>query len=475
MTDLEQSKILIVDDDDGVARTLTRIIQGMGLYADHAATLGEGMNKIQALAPDMVFLDVNLPDGSGLDVIAAIAARPDAPQVIIMTAFSDPDGAELAIESGAWDYIQKPASPKSIKLQILRALEYREQKQRSESFLFLKSHAVIGSGKPIQDCLKKTARIAGTDAHVLIYGETGTGKELFAKAIHENSTRQNGRFIVVDCSLLSENFIESVLFGHEKGAFTGADRKRNGLALLADGGTLFLDEVGELPEIIQSSLLRVIQEKKFRPVGSEEEIHSDFRVISATNRNLDQMVAEKKFRSDLLYRLKAFTLELPALRNRKGDIREIASHYTDVFCRRLKTERKALSEDFLETLEKYDWPGNVRELVNTMETCIASTPSENILFAYHLPLKIRAKATRSAFRKNKPEEALSVGSPCPEPGPDAFSQTPLIPYKDALARMEKDYFTGLQARLNGNIREMCRVSGISRAALYRKLKALSLS
>ncbi|MCM2284095.1 MAG: sigma-54 dependent transcriptional regulator [Desulfobacula sp.] len=467
MADPTKARILIIDDDEGVVITLTRIIESLGLEADHALTLTRGMEKINTLDVDLVLLDVNLPDGSGLDAIEYISGIPDPPQIIILTAFSDPDGAELAIENGAWDYIQKPASSKAIKLQILRALEYRKQKQRSEPLLSLHAHAIIGSGRALQDCLKKVSRIARTDAHVLLTGETGTGKELFAKAIHENSARAKGAFIVVDCSILSENFIESVLFGHEKGAFTGADRKRNGLALLAHGGTLFLDEVGELPESIQGSFLRVLQEKKFRPVGSEEEIHSDFRVISATNKNIEQMAAEKKFRNDLLYRLKSFSLELPPLRHRRSDIREIAFHYTDIFCRQQNTELKELSDDFLETLEKYDWPGNVRELVNTMETCIASTPSERILFAYHLPSKIRSRVTRAAFTKNTPGKEILT--------PISDPRQPLPSFREAIARTEQEYMETLYSRAGGDIEAMCRISGISRAVLYRKLKTLQTS
>ncbi len=463
MTYLQKAKVLIIDDDEGVVLTLARIVQSLGLEAVCAYTLTEGMGKVNALDVDIVLLDVNLPDGSGLEVIEDITVRPGAPQVIILTAFSDPDGAELAIENGAWDYIQKPVSSKAIKLQVLRALEYREQKQQSAPPPLLKSHTIIGSSGVLQDCLKKIARIAKTDAHVLLTGETGTGKELFAKAIHENSARSKGSFIVVDCSILSENFIESVLFGHEKGAFTGADRKRNGLILLANGGTLFLDEVGELPESIQGSFLRVLQEKKFRPVGSEEEIQSDFRVISATNKNIDQMAATHKFRNDLLYRLKSFSLELPALRNRETDIDEMASHYTEIFCRQQKIEPKELSDDFMETLKKYDWPGNVRELVNTMETCIASTPSEKILFAYHLPSKIRARVTRASFTKNDPVTIMS------DP------QKPLPSFRDIMAATEKHYLSSLYSRTNGDIEEMCRMSGISRAVLYRKLKNLHVS
>jgi len=462
MKDQITGKILIIDDDEGVVHTMVRLIEELDLEVDAALTLKQGLNKVFTNGFDVVLLDVNLPDGNGIEVIDDILGIQNPPQIIIMTAYSDPDGAELAIESGAWDYIQKPASSRDIRLQVLRALKYQEQKKQSQVQTTFESGSIIGTSKSIRQCLAQAAQIANSDANVLISGETGTGKELFATAIHENSARRNGSFEVVDCSILSENFIESVLFGHEKGAFTGADKKRNGLVSLANGGTLFLDEVGELPESIQASFLRVLQEKTFRPVGSEQEIFSDFRVICATNRNLDQMVDDRSFRMDLLYRLRSFVLELPPLRKRHRDIATIAASQIGICCRRDGIPVKEMSPDFIEALEKYDWPGNVRELVNTLETCLAASAYEKILFAFHLPQKIRAQITRAAISRSHPA-----------PVPEASSALPAeetMSYKEWMDKTEKQYLESLYASARGNIQKIIQTSGISRAVLYRKLK-----
>ncbi|MCD4676232.1 MAG: sigma-54 dependent transcriptional regulator [Desulfobacula sp.] len=441
---------------------MSRLVEELGYNIDHAFTLNDGLDKIYSMNFDIILLDVNLPDGNGLEVIDDIIKMPVHPQIIIMTAFSDPDGAELAIESGAWDYIEKPASSKRLKLQISRALQFQEQKKISKAPVLLKSNNIIGNSKAIKLCLEQVAQIANSEANVLITGETGTGKELFARIIHENSSRQNNNFIVVDCSILTENFIESVLFGHEKGSFTGADNKRNGLVTLANNGTLFLDEIGELPKSIQVSFLRVLQEKKFRAVGGEQEIYSNFRVIAATNKDLDHMVYENRFRSDLLYRLKTLNIELPALRKRKEDIKDIAIFHNNQLCEQYEIAPKELSSDFLETLVKYDWPGNVRELVNTIESCILVAESENFLFAYHIPKKIRAKVTRSSITKSNIK-----------PGNKNESHHPsndLLKYKDVIEKTEKEYLASLYSHTNGDIKFMGQISGISRAVLYRKLK-----
>jgi len=456
------AKILIIDDDEGVVYTLSRLVKEMGYDVDHAFTIRDGLLKVSTVTFDLVLLDVNLPDGSGLDIINDILYNSEYVQVIIMTAFSDPDGARLAIENGVWDYIEKPATPQKFKLQISRALQFQEQKKMSANLAPLSSNNIIGNSRSITRCLEQAAQMARSDTNVLITGETGTGKELFAKIIHDKSTRKKGSFIVVDCSILTENFIESVLFGHEKGAFTGADKKRNGLVSLADNGTLFLDEVGELPPSIQSSFLRVLQEKKFRPVGSEQEVSSNFRVIAATNKDLDQMVSANKFRNDLLHRLKAYTVKLPALRNIKDDIKAIALFHIKNFCDQYKMALKEPTSDFFETLIKYSWPGNVRELVNTMEVCVSSNPMENLLFAYHLPRKIRSEIVSSSLKNlvtDQPieaEELYNINNPCA--------------LKDILKKTEKKYLKQIYTQMSGDKNKMCQISGLTRSVLYRKLK-----
>ncbi len=466
MDNTRQGSILIIDDDEGVVRSMLRIIEKLSLDTDFALTLETGLEKISHRVFDIVFLDVNLPDGNGVDAIGHIFHRPDPPQVIIMTAYSDPDGAELAIESGAWDYLQKPSSPKDIRLQIQRALQYREQKKQAQRIVKFEAPHIIGSSPNMQQCLAQASQILNSDANALITGETGTGKEVFAKAIHDNSTRKNKEFIVVDCSVLSENLIESVLFGHEKGAFTGADRNRKGLVTLAHGGTLFLDEVGELPESIQASFLRVLQEKKFRPVGSEKEVFSDFRVICATNRNLDKMVSDNVFRADLLYRLKTFVLHLPPLRDRKGDIRLIAADQIQKSCNAHNVPVKTVSSDFMETLEQYPWPGNVRELINAIETGVTTAQFEETLFPFHLPPKIRAQITRlKIFTPKEPGPGHGQSVP---PGINLSSES--LTHDAFLDQAEKKYLELLYAEAKGDIQTLLKRTGLSRTVLYRKLK-----
>ena len=455
-----EQTVLIIDDDKGVVKTISAFLERMDIPFKVSFTLEGGLERLAQDEFDIVLLDVNLPDGNGIDNIPRIIDREFSPLVIIMTAYSDPDGAGLAIESGAWDYLKKPLSLKDLKLHVLRALEYQEQKRQAIHHVSFDAPDIIGTSKPLQRCLAQCAQIVTSDANVLITGETGTGKELFARAIHDNSARRNGRFIVVDCSILSENFIESVLFGHEKGAFTGADRKRKGLITLANGGTLFLDEVGELPDSIQSSFLRVLQEKRFRPVGSEEEVYSDFRVICATNKDLDQMALDNRFRTDLLYRLKTFTLHLPPLRERRQDIPQIAQHQIQSSCKHHNQPLKDMSSDFLAVLEKYDWPGNVRELINAMEISVTSAQLGGKLFAVHLPQQIRARIARAAVEKASPVlENKKVQLP-----------SEAIHYREFIEKTEREYLKSLSTDAGGDIQKMIERSGLSRTVLYRKLK-----
>ena len=263
----------------------------------------------------------------------------------------------------------------------------------------------------------------------------------------------------MDCSVLSETLIESVLFGHEKGAFTGADRNRKGLVALANGGTLFLDEVGELPESMQSSFLRVLQEKAFRPIGSERGVFSDFRVICATNRDLDEMADAGRFRFDLLYRLKTFVLDLPPLRQRKDDIQPLFEYQIEKICMDHQVPVKKVSEDLIEALKGHDWPGNVRELINTIERTVTTAHGEATLFAFHLPAKIRAKIVRSRLGEYRRQP----------PGP-APADTVTGTYKDAMDRAEKSYLRSVYAAEGGDIQQMLRRTGLSRTVLYRKLK-----
>ena len=283
-------KILIVDDEPLMAEMLCDLVKRMGYEGVAVSTLKTAEREIEKGDLDVVFLDVMMPDGNGLDFLPRIKLAPSSPEVIIITGYGDPDGAELAIRSGAWDYIEKASSISKLKLPLLRALEYREAKKGAGKPFILDRQGIVGKGPRMNTCLELLAQAATSDANVLIVGETGTGKELFAQAIHKNSTRQNRDMVTIDCAALPPTLVESVLFGHEKGAFTGADARKDGLIHQADGGTLFLDEVGELPLSIQKEFLRVLQEHRFRPVGGKSELTSDFRLVAATNRDLAVMV-----------------------------------------------------------------------------------------------------------------------------------------------------------------------------------------
>jgi two-component system NtrC family response regulator len=303
--------VLIIDDDPKINGILSRIVHSMGHETEQALTLHDGLQSVRKNDFDVVFLDLTLPDGNGLRILPDILATPSSPEVIIVTGTGDQRGAEVAFKHGAWAYVQKPFLIEDVALPFTRALQYREEKRAGEKPKVLIRDGIIGYSPAILASFDAVAQAAVTDASVLITGETGTGKELFARAIHNNSRRTDGSFVVVDCTALPEHLVESTLFGHEKGAFTGANRSSIGLVRQADGGTLFLDEIGELPLSIQKSFLRVLQEHRFRPIGGQKEITSHFRLVAATNRDLDAMVEAGQFRHDLLFPF-AFSSYTPA-------------------------------------------------------------------------------------------------------------------------------------------------------------------
>ena len=451
-------KILVIDDDPMVREMIEYMVGRLGHDVDQAATLENGLQKIRTGNFDLVFLDVQLPDGSGLENLNRIQAFPHSPEVIIITGFGDPDGAELAIRSGAWDYVEKPFTFSKLSLPLTRALQYRSARDKEKSSPTFSRAGFVGSSPAINQCFEIAIQAAASDVHVLITGETGTGKELMARAIHQNSERAGKNFVVVDCAALPENIVESVLFGHEKGAFTGADRMRDGLIRQAHEGTLFLDEIGDLPLSLQRTFLRVLQERRFRPVGSAKEVASDFRLIAATHRDLEEMVQAGKFRSDLLFRLRAIVINLPPLRERPGDVRDIAVHYLSRLCERHQAEMKSFSPDFYETLISYDWPGNVRELVHAVERAFVMAHDEPVLYTKHLPDHIRVSMVRQSLRGARPETQ----------NPASFGR-----FRDmrqtALNRFEHQYLSDLLDLANGDILKACQISGLSRPRLYALL------
>jgi two-component system NtrC family response regulator len=476
------AQILIIDDDVYIQDILSINAEQLGHEALAAGTLADGLAHLEARPFDLVFLDVRLPDGDGLDVIAGIRDYPSVPEVIIITGAGESAGAELAIRNGAWDYLQKPLSSHEIRLQMSRSLEYRKHTGQTRKTVSLKRDMVVGNDPRISTCLDQVAQCADSTASVLITGETGTGKELFARVIHENSSRAKKPFVVVDCAALPEQLVESLLFGHDKGAFTGADRARKGLVSEADGGTLFLDEVGELPLSVQGAFLRVLQEHRFRPVGMKKEMKSDFRLISATNRNLEDEVASGGFRKDLLYRLRTVHIDLPPLRGRKKDINELTIHYIYMISKRMGTEIKGMTPEFINILKSHDWPGNVRELISALETAVLADPKNTMLYPMHLPAKVRLRTIQKAIDKKKAKNDKKSLTPPALEQPDLSSAATdaepptLKEYRDTiLEEAEKSYLSHLMAVVRGDIKRACRVSALSQSRLYFLLKKYNIS
>jgi two-component system NtrC family response regulator len=471
------AKVLIIDDDSVFCKMFCLMAGQLGHKAVSAQRLHEGLQKVGNEPFDVVFLDVQMPEGNGLvDGLPQIRESASCPEVIIITGFGSPDGAELAIRNGAWDYVEKPASLERMMLPLLRASQYREEKACKKTPIALKRCGIVGNSPSLEACLNLVAQAAASDANVLIKGETGTGKELIATAIHENSSRAARDFVVVDCAALPESLIESMLFGHRKGAFTGATQDRDGLIKRADGGTLLLDEVGELPFAVQKTFLRVLHERRFRPIGAGTEIASDFRLIAASNRDLFDMVKAGDFREDLFFRLQTITLVIPPLRARREDIRELVLHHVSRICGFYRIDIKGISPDFIDALESFEWPGNVRELISVLERTITLTHDEPTLYAYHLPLYIRVKAARSAVFSTglSSEEGKTSAAPAATlegmTGGEAIATL-----QEARETAERHYLKDL-IRLVGrrDIDKCCALSGLSRARFYQLLKKYDL-
>lgn len=459
------AEILIIDNDNTICCLLRQIITRMGHEATSADSLREGLDLANCHAFEVILLDADVPDGNGLDALPALRRALSSPEVIVLTGFGEPAAAEAAIINGAWDYVEKKGALEEIKLPLMRAIQYRQEKIAccGKNVTALKRDGIVGNGFRITQCLDSVAEAAINDTTVLITGETGTGKELFARAIHNNSRRPSGNFVVVDCAALPETLVESLLFGHKKGTFTGAVSEREGLIRQAHGGTLFLDEVGELPFPMQKAFLRVLQEHRFRPLGGDREIESNFRLVCATNRDLEGMEHNGEFRSDLLFRIRGLTIELPPLRERAEDIKELARYHTHRLCERYGLALKGFAPEFLQTLVRYHWPGNVRELINTLERAVAAARYQPTLFPQHLPTEIRAQVARAATDHGHSAAAQPL-SP---------RQLPLLHdfREEVYVHAENQYLHELIVLAKGNISEACRISGLSRSRLYALMKS----
>jgi two-component system, NtrC family, response regulator AtoC len=453
-----QKTILIIDDEKTIRWSLGEALSTSGYETVEADTAAGGIAKFRDASPDLVLLDMKLPDGSGQDVLKTIKGEDPAVPVIMMTAYAEVETAVEAMKSGAYDFVAKPYSAEKLRVTIANALE--TQRLRSE-IAYLRSSSTgtsffrhfIGRSPAMTEIFDKIRKIGQSKAStILITGESGSGKELVARAIHACSHEDPRPFMEINCASVPETLLESELFGYEKGAFTDAKTRKKGLVELAEGGTLFLDEIGEMGITLQSRLLRVLENKTFRRVGGVKDMTVNTRIISATNRDLQQAIKEKLFREDLYYRLKVIPLHIPPLRERREDIALLVNHFIERFNRELGKQVVPAGPDVMGLLVAYDWPGNVRELKNVIERAML-LDAQDALLVSHLPPEIRARAGT---------EIPTVRSASVSAVEAFFPMT--------LRDVERIQIRRTLEETNGNKSRAAAILGISRQTLREKLK-----
>ena len=445
-------KVLVVDDERAILDTVEILLRGEGFDASVAHSGREALERFDELSPDVVLTDIRMPGVTGLDLLEAVRQRDPEVPVILMTAQASLQSAVKAVNQGAFYYLQKPFTNAELVALCKRAAQVRElsreNKQLKKEIRRRDSSQTvrpIGKNRAFLEVLKLAEMVAPTDSTILITGESGTGKEVVARYIHQLSERENGPFISINCGALPENLLESELFGHVKGSFTGAVRDKQGLLEAARGGTFFLDEIGEMSPSLQVKLLRALQEREIVPVGATEPIAIDVRVIAATNRDLEQEIRRGTFRSDLYYRLNVITLHLPPLRDRRDDVRVLAEYFMVRMSAEQNADREALQldEEGLAALQRYDWPGNVRELENALERA-AILAQNGVISAEQLPARIVD----------------------PAPAPLISDRPPANP---TLELVERAYILWVLQAEGGNKARAAEVLGIDPSTLYRKL------
>jgi two-component system nitrogen regulation response regulator GlnG len=469
------STLLVVDDDRTVLHLVTQAFTDSEVKVRTAATAAECLAAIQQSHPDVVLLDIMLPGDSGLDVFRQIHQVDPRLPVIFITAGGTSDTAIEAMKLGAYDYLMKPLDLHKVLQLVEQAMEIRRLMNVRVALPETDvapgtGDLLIGRSPEMQEVYKSIGRVASQDVTVLIRGESGTGKELVARAIYQHSRRTGKAFLAVNCAAITETLLESELFGYEKGSFTGADQRRIGKFEQCNGGTIFLDEVGDMSPLVQSKVLRVLQEQRFERVGGNETIRTDVRIIAATNRDLEAMVNEAKFRSDLYYRLNGFTIDLPPLRKRPRDLVELIHYFLARFSRELDKEPHSLSPEALTLLTGYSWPGNVRELQSVLRQALLQATGPVIIPEF-LP-----EAVRSPRPPVSPPAANDL--PCNELRQfvdqrlDAGSSNL---YSESLELMEKYLITRVLRLTEGNQSRAAAVLGITRGSLRNKIRSLGIS
>jgi two-component system nitrogen regulation response regulator NtrX len=439
-------RIVIVDDEPNIGSSLRLILEGEG----YGVTVCESVARLKAERvsgrADLYLLDVRLPDGNGVDVLRALRQQGDPAPVIMISGHGTIRDAIDATRNGAFDFLEKPLARDRVLLVVKNALERSDLQLENQRFRDLVGDApkMIGRSAALRRAVHEATQVAKSDAGALLTGESGTGKELLAAHIHRESPLASRPFVKVNCAAIPTELIESELFGHEKGAFTGAAALRRGKFELADGGSIFLDEVGDLHEASQAKLLRVLQDGECQRLGGEHPIRVSVRVISATNRDLDALIAEGRFRRDLFYRLSVVPIRVPALRERREDVGDLAAYFLAEFCARNNIRPKMMASDVVPILERYEWPGNVRELRNATERMAILTPGD-VITVDSIPFEIRSPRTSPASGLQETRDAA-----------------------------ERDRIHRALDETSWNVSSAARLLGIERTALHKRMRALNL-
>jgi two-component system response regulator AtoC len=466
-------RILIADDEPELREAIKGQLNSRGFQIDEASDGTAAWAKIQSSVYDLVLLDVRMPAMSGLEVLKRIKEVDSSTTVVMITAHASIQDAVQAVHNGAFDYIEKPLKTERLNELVDQALQARtlvrqvalsNPREQGDSEAS-SSVDFVGESKPMKKIFELIDRLAKVNTSVLIRGENGTGKELVARAIHYNSQRKHRPFVAVNCGAIPEGLVESEFFGHEKGAFTGADARKIGRFQFASGGTLFLDEVAELPLAMQVKLLRVLQERKITPVGSNREFNVDVRIIAATNRSLEKMISEGGFRNDLFYRLNVMPVFLPPLRERTEDLPQLVSHFVTAFNRKHSRNLKGVAPEALEQLRSYRWPGNIRELENAVEHGFVLETGEEIRlesFPEHILESLRDKEEGwempmpEGFYRSSPEENAPLD------------------FQKAKEHFEREFIISALKKNNGRINQTCETANIPKNTLLRKIRKYSI-